>query len=800
MPRKKTTKNDEITAKLNYIGLDLENIPDEIIKYKPLKYKAPKIFNEKQQYKQYKFIPVQDIEIMLTPTNRMDDLQEKYKKAKPLGVYLDYKTEENIPYHAIFLNMLKQVKIEEIEEIEEEQKKLSEKIPFKVKFERNYLWQIYYSETTNKYFMLVPTEDSDYSTFFYLLKRKIENIKDDKIFVPISSLNYSEKYFTKSEINDIENYLWLFTKDWPLIYEVYDKQNRFTMQIVGETNVFEEIKSIYKITLKTTNSAMQFYKLLKAMFILQTEVPNYYNFNTNINKAGGIDFYINDQKLEYMTLPTFLKNEFMSSEEKKVQTEAKIKDAKERLEKLKNLITNQEIEYIEKEKQISTFLECKKTFFGKFKYYFKYNKKSRKNKMKLEKNDNITIREIEKEKTTSRIELDNKKWKKNYTIEELVEKCKELEEYETDLKNTVMDINAFKLKSKNLAKKIENATLYIQEIDKHKKSIFEFWKYSNKDEIEQLPEGEEEEVNIIKKITKVFNYKEDFENFGKKLDIEQRKILSKEELDSCYIASTELLNILNKIKTNAILPKDVEISLKSLKKHEQEEKNLSNQEEFDIFGGMIDDSRKIRKIGNQRHREARKDKYSILEINQSTKTLGYKLALEKILNNIKKALEKNKIKEQIPVYKAMCDEKIKRNTLQLVNVNPEEEIQILLHSDADKLYLYKINLTEETNAIGITNSCLYDNQNKTLPIGMDLSSKCLVDIGKLPLVLKRKSTFRIIELEDKDDFADIVLKNICLLEYDLDEEKRKERIAKKKKEMKENIKKENVKKQKISKK
>ena len=82
LPRKKITKNDELTEKLEYIGLDLENIPDEIIKYKPLKYKAPKIFNEKQQYKQYKFIPVEDIQIMLTPTNRMDDLQEKYKSRK----------------------------------------------------------------------------------------------------------------------------------------------------------------------------------------------------------------------------------------------------------------------------------------------------------------------------------------------------------------------------------------------------------------------------------------------------------------------------------------------------------------------------------------------------------------------------------------------------------------------------------------------------------------------------------------------------------------------------------------------
>ena len=62
-----------------------------------------------------------------------------------------------------------------------------------------------------------------------------------------------------------------------------------------------------------------------------------------------------------------------------------------------------------------------------------------------------------------------------------------------------MDINSLKLKHKNMQKKIENAAAFIQEIDNHKKSIFEFWKYSNKDEIASLPEGEAEELNITKK-------------------------------------------------------------------------------------------------------------------------------------------------------------------------------------------------------------------------------------------------------------------------------------------------------------
>src|SRR5699024_8750837 len=121
----------------------------------------------------------------LSPTNRLDDLKEKYRKAMPLSEYLDNKSEENFLRHTTFLDMLRKVKIKDIEKIEEEQEKLSKQLPFKVKFEGNYLWQIYYSEVADKYFMLVPTKDSNYSTFFYLLKKKLEKSRTAKIFVPV---------------------------------------------------------------------------------------------------------------------------------------------------------------------------------------------------------------------------------------------------------------------------------------------------------------------------------------------------------------------------------------------------------------------------------------------------------------------------------------------------------------------------------------------------------------------------------------------------------------------------------------
>ena len=448
---------------------------------------------------------------------------------------------------------------------------------------------------------------------------------------------------------------------------------------------------------------------------------------------------------------------------------------KQKLEKLKSDIAMQEIEYLAKEKQISTFLECKKTFFGKFKYYFKYSKKNNKTKIKEK-------QKISKEQTDKIEVQDNnkvvkkKKQKKNYNIEEIVELYRVIEEKETELKNIVMDINSLKLKNKNMKKKIENATAFIEEVDSHKKSIFEFWKYSNKDEMATLPEGEEEEVNIIKKITKVFDYEQDLEQLGKTMDKMQRKLLRKEETDSLYITTTNVLELLNKIKINDYVPKDIEIALKELKKEAINEKTLSDSEEFDIFGGMNQDSTKVSKINNKKHREVPKDKYNILEINKNTKQISYKLSLERVIAYIKSALSKVVIPENISVYKAISEEKIDDRKINIFNVNPENEIKENLNEEGKKIYFYKFNLKEGTNGIAYTNSIFYDNQNKTLPVGQDLSSKMLIDINKLNLLLKNKTTFKILEFEDnKNDFSKSNIKTVYVYEYDTEPKKQEEK-------------------------
>ena len=516
--------------------------------------------------------------------------------------------------------------------------------------------------------------------------------------------------------------------------------------------------------MKSKEEATQFYKLLKAMFILQTELPDYFNFRTDVDKNGEIEFYFEDEKMEYLDLPQWIFDQYDIGVEKIEVAKELLEENHNKLKKLQEEGAIQEIEYLAKEKQISTFLECKKSFFGKFKYYFKYSKKSK--KKKLEKKEEIKI--DEKQEKSKKKNTKTKLKKDNYTIEELLELYQELAKVESELKNLLMDINALKLKNKNRKKKIENATRFIEEIDSHKKSIFEFWKYTNKDEVAALEEGEVEEVSNIKKISKVFDFEDDFEKFGKMMDKIQRRVLTKDETDSLYLLSTNLNEILNKVKNNEIVPKDIENSLKELKKEAKEEKMLTADEEFDIFGGIAQDKTKVSKIKNKKHREIAKDKYSILEISKNTKQLGYKLSLEKVIENIKNALQKVVVVDNLPIYKAFIDGKLENNNMNLFNINEEFEMNDIVEEAGNKINLYKINLKKGINAISYTNIIFYDNQNKTLPVGQDLSTKILVDISKVQLEQKSKKEFHMVHFDEKDDdFSKISIKTINVYEYNI---------------------------------
>ena len=764
MPRKKKIEVDaKIKEKLDYIGLDLNKIPKSLKEYSDINFRTLKGYDERK-YKQYRFINVSDIEILISPTNRIDTIKEKYEKAMPLCFYLDSSNEENLLNFTEFLKMLNKISIAQIEEIETEQKKLSKEIPFKVKFNGNYLWQIYYSPISEKYFMIVPTEDTDYSTFFYILKRKIENKKNDKVFVPISLVDYDEVILKKEELRDLENYLWLFTKDYPSIYEVWNKKDEVSLNIVGETEIFDKIRTLYKVKLDTKREALKFYKLVKALFILQTELPRYYKFDTNINDEGEIEFYLDNSKIIYKILPEFIIGQYLKSISLKNKTLVDLEELKEKLANLQKESKKLEDEYMAKEKQITTFLECKKTFFGKVKYFFKFGGKktsSGKSVKQMSKKEEKVERKVKHKQEKCKMET------KNYTLFELEQSFKELEAKEDEANNIRMDINALKLKNKNLKKKIENASSYIEEINKHKKSIFEFWKYSNKDAVATLDEGEEEELNI-KKLEKVFNYEDDFESFGMEADKIQRSKLTDSELDSVYVASTDILKLLNRMNLKIAENKEISEKLKQIKllKRKDEDYEENEDEAFNIFGRIKQTNNKERTIGNKTHREQPRDRAEILKVKKETRGLELKRNLEKVLIDLKSAIQKNTLPEDMYVYKA-CAEKLEFNTIEDVSLDAREELNQFLENEKNinKLYFYKIKLPKDTKYVALTNIIFFDNKNMTLPVGMNLSKKILVDLSNVEINEEKNKKINKLQFEeDDDDFSNIVIKNINLNE------------------------------------
>ena len=119
---------------------------------------------------------------------------------------------------------------------------------------------------------------------------------------------------------------------------------------------------MYKITLENKEKASEQFKLLKALFILQSTDGMEYNFKTIINERGSLDFYYNLKKITYENLAEFIRQEVQVKQEKINKTFSENILNAERLELLKETLKKQKEEYLLKEKQITNFLECKKAF------------------------------------------------------------------------------------------------------------------------------------------------------------------------------------------------------------------------------------------------------------------------------------------------------------------------------------------------------------------------------------------------------------------------------------------------------
>lgn len=739
----------ELQKKLDYLKLNLDNIPGELLDHEPLSFNVSRLNNDKD-HRVFRYVPIDKIDILITPCLRTDPLKDKYAKALPLHKYmLPAENDEELEYYTTFLRMIKEVSISEIENVATIQKELEKKEPFKVKYNKDNLWQIYYSEAAEKYFMLVCSKENTFAEFFYLLKTKIEFANNSrartapKIYVPINSMNYSEEFLNRNEIADLENYIWLFTKNWALTFEVYNRANTLSLQIVGETVVYDEVKSSYKVKLTNREDAVKFYKLLKALFIMQTEIKNHFNFTTKIDSNNGLELYLGEKRLTYDMITDFIRTEFKIAEEEiKVQNE-NIKDLEKELEEIKNSVKEKEDEYLVKQREISTYLECRKTFMGKVKYFFKSAKTTPKTKNKV-KDSNEEIEEKEIKIVDIEPINESLKDKKFYTIEDLVTIYSLLEKGEKTYKNLNQDIKALRLKLENIVSKVKNANIYIEEIDKHRKSIFDFWKFSNKDEKLSLEMGNEtEKEENVKVLKRSFDFKTDLEDLGARVDTIQRKKLSKEEMDALFVAKTEVLYLLNMLRENDLNKRALENTLLELKEEFNNNRLYIDSETFDIFGSVDDDSRKVKYIGSRSHRENEKSKFKILNINKKIDVFDFTEKLQSIIGYLEGAVPKSKAEFDFSLYKvSQITEKIKDQSFDIYNLNAEKALEEYNDNGEGALNLIKLNFKEGLPLLYYSNIIFYDNNNQTLPIGMDVSTSVFMDCKKFNFLLAGKHKFR----------------------------------------------------------
>lgn len=750
MPGDVKELKNSIDDKLKYIDLDLSNIPTNLNQEKKINYKILKEFDD-ATYKVYKYISVDEIEIFICKAPRLASLKEKYKSATHISKYFEDKKQSEL------LEALSNTNIEEIQEIEQEQKILNEKMPYSIKYKNGYKWQIYYSENDNKYFMLVPLSEKDNAALFYLIKEKISCLKnniDKKIYVPICHEEYSEELLNKKQIADIENYLWFFTKKWPAVYEVYDKENNLEIQIVGKTNIYRGVESDYKLILNNKSEADEKYKLMKALFIIGSDLKYLYKFESNIDDDGLLKFSFDEQEIEFKDMEAFIKEQVNKQIDTTKELIEKNKEFEEKINNLKDDCEKKNQEYSSKEKQIVMFLQCKKTFIGRFKYFFK-SKKSKK-KMNIKRLDDIPkiIEFAENEENEGEF---NFEIKDRYTIEDLLTICHILEKKDTIYNNKILEIKSLEEKIKILDKKIENADLYIQEIEEHKRSIFEFWKFTNKDVPNALTEAEKLEQEQKNKAKKVFNYQEDLKDFGRKMDALQKKLLSKNEVDALYVMK-DYVDIINIFCKKEIEEEDNLYISTVLKQEKLKNEKESKEREviyFDIFGNI---DKKPEEIKKEEDKKERKDKYQILHLGEKTTVKEFKENISKFKKILEKEYDKITIPYDISLYSIL-----NQNTMSdwcIANINPDNIIK--KEATEKSMDIIKYNLPEGSPLLLYTNCIMYKGNN--IEEGIEDNSETLLYLSRfdreLTGKLKRKISFAKNEYEN-------VIKTIKIYEYRL---------------------------------
>lgn len=118
----------------------------------------------------------------------------------------------------------------------------------------------------------------------------------------------------------------------------------------------------------------------------------------------------------------------------------------------------------------------------------------------------------------------------------------------------------------------------------------------------------------------------------------------------------------------------------------------------------------------------------------------------------------------ISIYKVSEQEGLNENCFEILNINPKEEMENC-YNNKKMVYLFKLNVKEKMPIMFYSNIIFYDNINKTLPVGMDIASKALIDLSKFEKKLVSRKDFYINILESEFENE---IKLMQVYEYDLE--------------------------------
>ena len=97
----------------------------------------------------------------------------------------------------------------------------------------------------------------------------------------------------------------------------------------------------------------------------------------------------------------------------------------------------------------------------------------------------------------------------------------------------------------------------------------------------------------------------------------------------------------------------------------------------------------------------------------------------------------------MPIYQVTSiNEKLHQTDYNVFNINAERELQSYDNKFETAVKLFKLNFKEGYPAVFLTNATYFDNVNNTLPNGMDVTSKLIIDANMFDYELIKKDKIK----------------------------------------------------------